>query len=30
VKELLTAIIAKLGENIVIRRFTRFQIGVYS
>jgi elongation factor Ts len=30
IRDLQTAIIAKLGENIVIRRFTRFQIGVYS
>ena len=28
IRDLLTALIAKLGENIVIRRFTRFQIGV--
>lgn len=27
IRDLLTALIAKLGENIVIRRFTRFQIG---
>ncbi|MCX6356238.1 MAG: translation elongation factor Ts [Candidatus Aureabacteria bacterium] len=27
IKDLLTDLIAKLGENIVIRRFTRFQIG---
>jgi len=27
IKELLTEIIAKLGENMVIRRFTRYQIG---
>jgi elongation factor Ts len=29
VRDLLTELIAKLGENIVIKRFTRFQIGVY-
>jgi len=29
VRDLLTAAIAKLGENIVIKRFTRYQIGVY-
>ena len=29
VQDLLTGIAAKLGENIVIRRFTRFQIGIY-
>jgi len=29
VQDLLTAVAAKLGENIVIRRFTRFQIGIY-
>ncbi|NOX21195.1 MAG: translation elongation factor Ts [Nitrospirae bacterium] len=27
IKELLTELIAKLGENIVIRRFVRFQLG---
>ena len=27
IKELLTELIAKLGENIVIRRFTRYQLG---
>ncbi len=27
VQELLTSMIAKMGENIVVRRFTRFQIG---
>ncbi|MCX6340286.1 MAG: translation elongation factor Ts [Candidatus Aureabacteria bacterium] len=27
IKELLTDLIAKLGENIVIRRFTRYQLG---
>jgi len=27
IKDLLTAKIAKLGENIVVRRFTRFQVG---
>jgi elongation factor Ts len=27
VKELLEAMIAKIGENISIRRFTRFQLG---
>jgi len=27
IKDLLTDLIAKLGENIVIRRFTRYQIG---
>lgn len=29
VRDLLTELIAKLGENIVVKRFTRFQIGVY-
>ncbi|MCA9729107.1 MAG: translation elongation factor Ts [Candidatus Eisenbacteria bacterium] len=29
VRDLLTELIAKLGENIVIKRFIRFQIGVY-
>lgn len=29
VQDLLTALVAKLGENIVVRRFTRFQIGIY-
>ena len=29
VRDLLTALIAKLGENIVVKRFTRYQIGVY-
>ena len=28
IRDLHTALIAKLGENIVIKRFTRFQIGV--
>ena len=28
VQELLTSMIAKMGENIVVKRFTRFQIGV--
>jgi elongation factor Ts len=27
IRELVTAVIAKLGENIIIRRFTRFQLG---
>ena len=27
IKELLTEIIAKTGENIVIKRFTRYQLG---
>lgn len=27
IKDLLTSLVAKIGENIVIRRFTRFQIG---
>ncbi len=27
ITDLLTAKIAELGENIVIRRFTRFQVG---
>ena len=27
IKDLLTAKVAKLGENIVVRRFTRFQVG---
>ena len=27
VREVLTAVIAKLGENIIIRRFVRFQLG---
>ncbi|MEZ4648850.1 MAG: translation elongation factor Ts [Candidatus Eisenbacteria bacterium] len=29
VSDLLTAVAAKLGENMIIRRFTRFQIGIY-
>ncbi len=29
VQDLVTAAIAKLGENIVVRRFTRYQIGSY-
>jgi elongation factor Ts len=29
IRELLTDLIARLGENIVIKRFQRFQIGVY-
>lgn len=29
VQDLLTGVAAKLGENIVVRRFTRFQIGIY-
>jgi elongation factor Ts len=29
IKDLLTALIAKLGENTVIKRFIRYQIGVY-
>jgi elongation factor Ts len=27
IKDLLTAKVAKLGENIVVRRFTRYQVG---
>ena len=27
IKELLEELVAKLGENIVIRRFVRFQLG---
>jgi elongation factor Ts len=27
VKDLLTSLIAKTGENIVIKRFTRYQLG---
>jgi elongation factor Ts len=27
IKELLTELIAKLGENIVVKRFTRYQVG---
>lgn len=29
IRDLLTALIAKLGENIVVKRFVRFQIGIY-
>ena len=29
IRDLLTAVAAKLGENIIVRRFVRFQIGVY-
>jgi translation elongation factor EF-Ts len=27
VQDLLTEFIAKIGENIIIRRFTRFEVG---
>jgi len=27
IRDLLTAVIAKTGENIVIKRFTRYQLG---
>jgi elongation factor Ts len=30
IRDLVTAFIAKLGENTVVKRFARFQIGVYS